>query len=256
VTLNDVRGLLMRVFRDDHGFTLSELLVAMALMGIVMLAIVALYVNSNALFMTETNRAEAQQGARVTLMIQEDLRMIGTGVPATQAKITAATATTITFVGDTRGASSLLTAAVAAGDTTFSVSDTTGIQIGDSINLVNGATWQNFTVTGVSATTITVGTPSTGAYPIGAQVGAPRTIAYQWNAGTETLSRDAGDGNGLLPLATGVQNFQLSYFDATDSATAVLANIRRIAITITTHSTASADAGYFTINSDARPRNL
>ena len=248
----------MRVLRDDRGFTLAELLVAMALMGIVMLATAALYVNSNALFMTETNRAEAQQGGRVTLLIQEDLRMIGTGVPATQAKITAATATSITFVGDTRGASSLLTAAVVAGNTTFSVSDTTGIKSGDSVNLINGATWQNFTVTAVTATTITVGTPSTGAYPIGAQVGAPRTITYSWIAGTQTLSRDAGDGNGLLPLATGVQNFQLTYFDGNfpESQTGVLANIRRIAITMTTHSTASAGAGYFTINSDARPRNL
>lgn len=255
----------MRVFRDHHGFTLTELLVAMALMGIVMLATVALYVNSNALFMTETNRAEAQQGGRLALMIQEDLRMIGTSVPVAQARITAATAAAITFVGDTRGASTMLTVAVAAGDTTFTVSDTSGIKVNDSVNLISGITWQtsqNFTVTAVNATTITVSPAAAAAYPVGAQVGAPRTVTYQWDAGTETLWRNAGDGNGLLSLATGVQNFQLSYFDAADGATTVLANIRRIAITVTTRSTPavsgypSVHEGQFTINSDARPRNL
>jgi prepilin-type N-terminal cleavage/methylation domain-containing protein len=248
----------MKACCDQRGFTLTELLVASALMGIVLLATSALYINSNTLFITETNRAEAQQGGRVALMIQEDLRMIGTGVPAVQPKITAATPTTITFVGDTRGASTLLTAAVAPGATTFSVSTTAGIQNGDAVNLINGATWQNFTVTGVTATTISVGAASTGSYPVGAQVGVPRTITYQWVAGTETLMRDAGDGNGLLALTTGVQNFQLTYFDGNfpEAQTTVLANIRRIAISMTTHSSATAAVGYFTINSDARPRNL
>jgi prepilin-type N-terminal cleavage/methylation domain-containing protein len=248
----------MSAYRDQRGFTLTELLVASALMGIVLLATSALYINSNTLFITETNRAEAQQGGRAALMIQEDLRMIGTGVPAALPKITVATPTTITFVGDTRGASTLLTAAVAPGNTTFNVSTTAGIQMGDSINLINGATWQNFTVSGTTPTTISVGVASTGSYPVGAQVGVPRTITYQWNSGTQTLMRDAGDGNGLLPLTTGVQNFALTYFDGNfpEAQTTVLAAIRRIAISMTTQSTATAGAGYFTINSDARPRNL
>ena len=245
-----------RMVGNDRGFTLTELLVAMALMGIVMLATVALYVNSNALFMTETNQAEAQQGGRVILLLQEELRMIGTGVPATQAKITAASASGITFVGDTRGASTLLTAAVAVGNTSFNVNDASGILVGDTINLINGASFQSFTVTVVSGNTITVGTAATGTYPVGAQVGVPRTIQYSWTSGTQTLSRNAGDGNGLTTLATSVQNFQLSYFDASNASTTVPANIRRIAITMTTKSTATTSAGTFTINSDVRPRNL
>lgn len=245
-----------RLVRDERGFSFTELMVALLVSGMLMLATVGIYSNAMSLFLIESNRAEAQQAARVALSLQEDLRLIGGGVPGAQAKITAASATAITFVGDTRGASTLLSTAVNAGATTLSVNGTVGIYSGDTVNLINGATWQSVVAGAVTANSITVAPALTSAYPIGTQVGVPRTITYSYNAATRTLSRDAGDGGGLLAVATGVSNFQLTYYNANNVVDNTLASIRRISVTITTQSAMSLDQQSFTINSDVRPRNL
>lgn len=260
----------------QRGFTLVELLTALAILGVVMAGILNVYITSDRIGRTGVNKAEAQQDAREAMLIDERLRLVGYGVPPPPTLaatiITAATPTAITFWGDLQNASTFLlatTAILTIGSTpTLSVNSAAGITAGNTIYLINGGQVATLTVTGVSlaqgANTIT-GTVLAGsvavAYPGGTVVGRPRLVTYSWD-GVTTLSMNAGDGTGLQPLSTGVQSLLLNYFDTSDAAivpaalAANLGNIRRIQITVTAQSTATQNPGTFTVTSSARPRNL
>ena len=264
--------------RDQRGYTLTELLITVAILGLVMAAVLVVQMTSNTMFLRGENQAEAQQGARAAMLMEEDLRMAGYGCPdtgcptntatqnyqanGTQLGVTAASSIAITFWADTLNASTTLTAAVAANATTLPLTDASGIATGDRIYLNNGGTWETRTVTAKAGNNLTVAA-LTNAYPQGVQVGRPRQIVYQF-AGT-TLSKDAGDGNGLQTLATGVQSLTFAFNDTNDApipvgnlgAVATRATVRRIQISTTTQSaTSAAGPSTYTINTNVRPRNL
>jgi len=110
--------------RDQRGYTLTELLITVAILGLVMAAVLAVQMTSNTMFLRGETQAEAQQGARAAMLMEEDLRMAGYGCPdngcptnlgtqdyqanGTQLKITAASATSITFWADTLNVSTTL----------------------------------------------------------------------------------------------------------------------------------------------------
>jgi prepilin-type N-terminal cleavage/methylation domain-containing protein len=254
----------LAMWRDERGFTLTELLVGIAILGMVMAAVTTVQLTSNTLFMSGENQAEVQQTARTAMLMEEEMRLIGYGVPTGQPRITAASATALTFSGDLFNASSRLAADVTSGSNTFTVDPGHGIASGDSVYLINGDQFQPLTVSGVAGNSVTVSTPGgvTAAYPLGIQVGRPRTITYTYTAGTRTLTKNAGDGAGAQTLATGVSAFQLRYFDATDTEIlaanlgANLANIRRISVTLTAQASTSVSSRAFTITANVRPRNL
>ena len=239
----------LSVARDQRGYTLAELLITVAILGLVMAAVLAVQMTSSTMFLRGENQADAQQGARAAMLMEEDLRMAGYGCPdtgcptpvascsswsqaapcAAQQKITAASGTSITFWADTLNASTTLCAAAANGATTLSVVDASGIAVNDRIYLNNGATGEWKTVTGkvltihtatpcAPADTLSIGALNNpnnpGGYPQGVQVGRPRQVTYQFGGGA--LSKDAGDGTGLQTLATGVQSLSFSYFNTLD----------------------------------------
>lgn len=277
--------------RDQRGYTLTELLITVAILGLVMAAVLAVQMTSNTMFLRGENQAEAQQGARAAMLMEEDLRMAGYGCPdngcptppplGNQQKITAASATAITFWADTLNASTTLAAAVGAGATTLPVTDASGIAVNDRIYLFPCRSdlppcnttppppnWETRVVTAIAGTNLTVAA-LTNAYPQGALVGRPRQITYSFADGT--LSKNAGDGNGLQILATGMQSLAFAFYNASNAVissdpllpagvtlTATqLASVGRIKIQTTTQSTTSA-AGptTYTINTNVRPRNL
>ena len=275
--------------RDQRGYTLAELLITIAILGLVMAAVLGVQMTSNMMFLRGENQAGAQQDARAAMLMEEDLRMAGYGCPdngcvtpapgvscaspgvgacATPGKITAASLTAVTLWADTQNASTTIfctanpppSPCVNAGATTLPVASTTSIAVNDWIYLNNGATWDYRRVTGIAGNNLTVA-GLTNAYPQGVQVGRPRQLIYQ--VAGNTLSRDAGDGNGLQPLTSGVIGLTFTFYDTTDTLitaanlNANLANIRRILIQTATQSAQSASGlSTFTINTNVRPRNL
>lgn len=90
---------------DERGFSLAELLVVTAVVGVVMAGVTGIFLGSQQSFLRGTNQIEAQQSARVAIerMIQE-IRGAGydpmrAGFPA----ITAQTATGLTLQNDWNG---------------------------------------------------------------------------------------------------------------------------------------------------------
>jgi len=273
---------LRHAVRGERGYTLVELMLAVAILSIAMGAILSMYTSGNTIAMTGENKAEAQQGARGTLQIEEDLKLAGYGYPpgttvfaptTTSPSNPGTTTTSVSFWGDLVGATTTLTLATPAncatsnsvnvGDKTFTVVNGSGFAAGNTIYLINEGTSESLTVSSATATSVTVSN-SAGAvnsYPCGAQVGLPRQITYSWD-GTSTITRDAGDGNGPQTAVTGVTAFSLTYYDQTDTAIAAaniatnLANIRRVVIGMTAQSTVALNRGRFTLTSSVRPRNV
>ena len=240
---------------DQRGFTLTELLVTVAILGLIMSAVITVQLTSNTIFNAGEDQAVAQQAARAAMLMEEDLRLIGTGVPTGLAKITASSATSITFLGDLTGASTYLTVAAAPGNNTLTVANASGILAGDRIDIINGNQTEGFTVNSVAGNVVTLNTPVVSTYAPGVPVGRYKTVVCQFANGT--LSKDAGTGAGLQTLATGLQSVQFSYFDVSNNPTTVSASIAAIQVTTTaTSASTSHTTQAFRVTSNVRPRNL
>jgi Tfp pilus assembly protein PilW len=236
-----------------------------------MAAVLGVQLTSSTMFVRGENQAEAQQAARAAMLMEEDLRMVGYGCPdlgcptpppaGPPQKITAASATSITFWADTLNVSTQLSAAVATGATALPVVNASGISVGDQIYINNGSTWETKVVTAKAGNNLTTASLANG-YPQGVQVGRPRLIAYTYTAATGTLTRDAGDGGGVQTLGTGISSLTFGYFDkVADAPMAAPVNIPligRIQIQTTTRSALASGGGAstFQINTNVRPRNL
>lgn len=270
--------------RNQRGFTLTELLVTLAILGLIMTAVAIVQITGNRIFFTGENQAEAQQAARAAMLMEDDLRLIGTGCPvpgcfggaapcnqaqAAPTSICQATATSMVFWADLANASTNTTVApLNIGNTLINVTSAAGFVVGDRVFILNGNTFETKTLIGVNipGNTVTV-TPGlvvnpadiTETYPIGTVVGRPQVITYSL-AGT-ILSRNPGTG--LQPIATGISSITFSYFNAADAALNPLplsaANVplvRRIQVVTRTQSTSTQNPGTFGITTNVRPRAL
>ena len=180
----------------EHGYSLAELLVVCAVLGVVMAGILTLSMTGSTVALTGQNKTEAQQGARSTLLMEEDLRLAGYGFPTNATAnpvFVAASATSVTFWADLTNASTTLTAAAAAGTGTLSVTNGAGFVSPNVVYVINQGVWETATVASATATSITLTAGLTNTYPAGAQVGLPHQITYSWD-GVGTLSRNAGSG--------------------------------------------------------------
>lgn len=275
----------MKAFRarDQRGFTLTELLITLAILGLIMTAVATVQIAGNRIFFTGENQAEAQQAARAAMLMEDDLRLIGTGCPvpgcfggaapcnqaqAAPTSVCQATATSIVFWADLANASSNTALNVLnVGGTVINVRSAVGFAVGDRVFIINGNTFETKTLSAVNVggntVTVSTGLVNGGAqvYPIGTVVGRPQVVTYSL-AGT-TLSRDSGAGGGLQPIATGISNLTFSFFNAADAALAPLplsaANVplvRRIQVVTRTQSAATQNSGTFGITTNVRPRAL
>jgi prepilin-type N-terminal cleavage/methylation domain-containing protein len=102
----------LRVFRNQCGFTLTELLVACAMIGVVMAGLFSIFQTGQQSYLTGTNQIEAQQSLRLALLrVTNEIReagycpTCGTGSPTIAAfsAVTSTSSTGFTIQNDWNG---------------------------------------------------------------------------------------------------------------------------------------------------------
>ena len=93
------------IVKNKHmGFTLVELLVSVAISGIVLLAVTELFITSNDMYHEQDDVASSQQEIRASLdIMSRDIRLAGLDVTGVGAGFTAANQTNLQFTYDLNG---------------------------------------------------------------------------------------------------------------------------------------------------------
>lgn len=266
----------MRHYTKAEGYTLVELLIVMAIVGLVAAAVLGVYQVSQDIYIRATALEDAQLGARAGLdRMTSELRLIGaywSGATGAGSAITAATATSISFMADVNGdtvvnnAETTVAAGTTASGATVQVSGT-ALQADDAFNvyqqspalndyvyIANGAKREVKQISVLVGTTLTLVAPAlTTTYPAGSLVRSVETVTYNFAA--NSLTRSVG-GSGNDTIIDNVTGLTLTYLDANGinlGAAPPPASIREIQMSLTTQ---GADGSRRTMTSRVRPRNL
>lgn len=239
----------MRLNSED-GFSLAELMVGIALVGIVSLSTVQLIRVCMQTFTRAASLESSQTGTRAGLNgIATDLRYIGSyWVDTAGAAITSATTTSLTFRGDVdgntldaNGGETTLVDAAAAGSTQVTVTSTTdpygsaSFGAGGFMFVASGANREAIQITGVAGTVISFAQPGLAkSYPVGSVVRSVETVTYAFNPSpTGTLTRSI-NGAAASVIVDNVSGLVFTYYDGSNPAvtTANLSSIRQINVSV------------------------
>jgi prepilin-type N-terminal cleavage/methylation domain-containing protein len=259
--------------RGDAGFSLAELLVAIAILGMMMAAIFVTLEVSQKTWTRATSVEEAQLGARAVLeRMATEMRLIGShyaGAAGGGTAITAATATSITFRGDmdadtvtSAGDEATTTAATSATPPHVTVSAATGFCPNEILSIARGATREVGTISSISGTGLTLAASLATTFASGSTVRSVETVSYTYNPADGTLTRSqtaSRDSAGVCTspsdaVLSNVVGLTLEYFQSDGTTTAATpALIREIRINLTTRGT---DGSRRTMTARVRPRSL
>jgi len=242
----------MKRFIKTEGYSLVELLIVLAIAGLIGGAIFEVYRVSQDTYIRASSLEAAQVGARAGLdRMANELRLIGSywvGVslcaplPNCNA-ITAATPTSITFMANVddrsviNGAEATATSFPAANSIVLSLTETdtsaafkvytgSGSALNDWIYIADGGTRDVKQVSTRSGSTLTLnmntGNPSVSnlgsTYPLGSIVRDVKTITYTRNTGNNTLTRTQGGDTTPDPIVDNVTGLTFYYYDAAGGA--------------------------------------
>ena len=241
--------------RGDEGFTVLELLIAVAITGMVAAAILQIFQGSMTQVSRATSLEDAQSTARIGLhQMATELRVIGaywSGISGAGNAITAATPTSITFMADidadTVSGTTEATLTAASTSTTLTVSQNptafntySAPSLNDYAYVANGSTREVRQVSGVSGSVVTLTSALTNTYPVGSIVRSVEKVTYTFSSSAKTLTRTVGGAaaDTALDNATGLT---FSYFDSSGTALAATpadpTAIKEIQISLTTQGT-------------------
>ena len=255
--------------RPDAGYSLAELLVATALVGLLMGAVFGVYEISQRQYGIASAGEEALLFARTALeRIASDLRMAGAGWTRSDGIFLAASSTTISFLGDINGDTldsrerdATLDADAPLGATTVRVSSGEGFSKGDFLQIADGAIQENRLITAVAGRSLTLAAGLSTHYPAGSSVRSVETVTYSLDTGG-ILRRTVG-GSRAQPFANRVQSFTLTYWDGSDPPVPLIPasqadrdRIRQITVKLTVLVPSGGSSVARTIESSVRPRNL
>jgi prepilin-type N-terminal cleavage/methylation domain-containing protein len=223
------------------GFSLVELMVALAVGGLLLLAVTQILLRLEGSWDRSQARATAERNTRGAMyMMIRDIRMAGTGyggrplatggVPGNRLyPVIPAHGTdsdTLHIVAGLGGVQSTTTQVVGSPSDLIFVADASGFAVGDFIALTNGVDVNLFRVTGATAATgqLEHSTDSsyndptghttwpTAGYPSGSRVVQVQLISYWLDSSTpqRPLLRRINDGT-PIPVASGVDHLEVRY---------------------------------------------
>ncbi|MDD5558820.1 prepilin-type N-terminal cleavage/methylation domain-containing protein [Candidatus Methylomirabilis sp.] len=263
----------MKRVPETEGYSLVELLIVLAIAGLIGGAILGVYQVSQGIYTRATALEDAQLGARAGLdRMANELRLIGSywvGANGAGNAITAASPASITFMANVDDSSvingveatataftantvSLSLSATATADA-FKIYADPNSGLNDYIYIADGGTRDVRQITGIGGSTLTIASPLSSAYPVGSLVRDVKTITYTRNAGANTLTRRQGGANADT-IIDNVTNLTFTYFSADGvTQTADAALIREIRIDLTVQ---SPDGSARRMTTRVKPRSL
>ena len=194
-----------RQLRNQKGYTLIELVVGVALMGLIFAAVTQLFQISLTVQARGNTTEEALSQARTPItQLVHDLQQAGAGFATPTGVFTQATATSFTLFGDLDDLETTLAAAAATGATSLLVASTSGLAVGKTLLVSDGPVRENLTITGISGTTVTASSALVNSYPVGSVVRSVETVTYTLASRTLSRSQDGGASN-AAPEWIGIQ---------------------------------------------------
>jgi prepilin-type N-terminal cleavage/methylation domain-containing protein len=232
----------MRCHTRAEGYTLVELLIVLAIVGMVAGGIVGVYQVSQGIYTRATALEDAQLGARAGLdRMASELRLIGSfwvGASGAGNAITAASPASITFMANVNdnsvinGAEATVSSTATGTSVPLSISATAtddafkvymaNPALNDYIYIANGGTREVKRITDINGSALTLApppeTPLSSAYPVGSLVRDVKIITYTRNAvATSTcpaltcLTRRQGGANAEA-IVDNVSGLTFTYF--------------------------------------------
>ncbi|CBE70077.1 MAG: type II secretion system protein [Candidatus Methylomirabilis oxygeniifera] len=272
----------MRRVAETEGYSLIELLIVLAIAGLIGGAILGVYRVSQDTYIRASSLEAAQAGARAGLdRMANELRLIGSywvGANGAGNAITAASPISITFMANVDDSSVIngveaTATAFTANTVTLSLDATATTNafrvyadpnsgLNDYIYIADGGTRDVRQITGIGGSTINlpIASPLSSAYPVGSIVRDVKTITYARNAvATSTcqpltcLTRRQGGANAEA-IVDNVTGLTFTYFGGdgvTQTTNAAL--IREIQIVLTVQ---SPDGSARRMTTRVKPRSL
>lgn len=209
----------MRRVTETEGYSLVELLIVLAIAGLIGGAILGVYRVSQDTYIRASSLEAAQTGARAGLdRMANELRLIGSYwvgancVVANCNAITDAQPGSITFRANVDSASVIggaggneaTATALTANTVTLSLSATAtadafkvynNTALNDYVYIANGGTRDVRQITAINGNALTLASNLSSAYPVGSLVRDVKTITYTRNAGANALTRRQGGDN-------------------------------------------------------------
>ena len=265
------------ILKKNKGITLIELLVALAISGLLVAALYRTFIGQQKTYVAQDQVVDMQQNMRVAISrMMGDIRMTGFGNVSMVLPVTFTGGTfnnilnpntpvsdSLTLVTSLNTPATLTTSG-SIGQNQIVVStltDSQGNALFDTGNrrYISVGGLESYIITSVNngTSTITLNGSLTYNHPFGTPVFTIRAITYQVAdmAGIPTLLRNENIGDGNQPQADYIENLQFAYFDDSGILTANPLNMRLVQVTLTAR-TGSQDPELARVGDGFRRRQI
>jgi len=265
------------ILKKNRGITLIELLVALAISGLLVAALYRTFIGQQKTYVAQDQVVDMQQNMRVAISrMMGDIRMTGFGNVSMVLPVTFTGGTfnnilnpntpvsdSLTLVTSLNTPATLTTSG-SIGQNQIVVStltDSQGNALFDTGNrrYISVGGLESYIITSVNngTSTITLNGSLTYNHPFGTPVFMIRAITYQVAdmAGIPTLLRNENIGDGNQPQADYIENLQFAYFDDSGILTANPLNMRLVQVTLTAR-TGSQDPELARVGDGFRRRQI